>query len=750
MGKQSKRSRKFQASGGVAARLKKGTITKHGKLKRRAKSTTTQAPVNSSSETETSQARDRSDDLTETKNLGGLDLDAFFNRVADTLEKLEDDDDMNDVDTHNKKSTNEKDEDDNNNNNNRMDESYDSESDTGSDNEAENEEDEEGIEAAEARMKKEMAHLMEKDPDFHKFLQENEHDLLNFGQEDDPYEEDGHEKQMDISKPSEDEEMRTSNETPHATNVLDISTLDKLRRGVFGPRGIKTQGIKSFKKLVKAYESGCHLADTSTEGGPGRSYYVIESSKVFDNLMLLCLSRCHEAFHWHLLGKDASTSSKQDAAETNDNTSSPDPYSQPIPPHKLENADKWTTLKPVLRTFFRSTNHLLNESKEPDLLAFVLKSLAKYIPLLTPLPQISEVFLKTLTNLWSAAFDSNERFQIVRLHAFFRIRQLTVTQPFPFIETVLKKTYLAYNDRAVFGSSSSLAVTLPTLTFMGNCLVELYSLDFQSSYQHAFVYIRELALQLRKAVVKKSPEAIQQVFGWQFLHSLKLWVAVLADAATKEDDDANAKMMSSLLYPLAEIILGMVRNMPSPIRLFPLRVQCIRLLQQLASSSQVFLPTTSLILECFDWKEWYTKPKKSTKRNTLRGGLPIYMLIKLPKEDPMRTQEQLEAAIVQVFTLIDREMELYRYTAAFPEFSVQIRRRCRDFAKAVQSSRWKTYAKGCMEKSDELALFCTQERAKLAMAPKDVTQLECLRPSHIPTMRERHKKELQQGTKSSQ
>jgi nucleolar complex protein 2 len=285
---------------------------------------------------------------------------------------------------------------------------------------------------------------------------------------------------------------------------------------------------------------------------------------------------------------------------------------------------------------------------------------------------------------------------------------------------------------------------------MGNCLVELYSLDFQSSYQHTFVYIRELALQLRKAVAKKSPDAIQQVFGWQFLHSLKLWVAVLAEAATREDDDNNANMMSSLLYPLAEIILGMLRNMPSPVRLFPLRIQCIRLLQQLAATAQVFLPTTSMILECLDWKEWYAKPKKSSKRNTLRGGLPMQMLIKLPKEDPMRTQEQLEAAIVQVFALLDRDMELYRYTAAFPEYSVQIRQRCRDFAKAVQSSRWKAYAKGCMEKCDELASFCTLERAKLTVAPKDVAQLECLRPSHAPTMRERHRKALEQETKASQ
>jgi nucleolar complex protein 2 len=53
--------------------------------------------------------------------------------------------------------------------------------------------------------------------------------------------------------------------------------------------------------------------------------------------------------------------------------------------------------------------------------------------------------------------------------------------------------------------------SLPGLTLMGNCLVELYGLDMTSSYQHAFVYLRQLALHLRAAYVKKTPEALQKV-----------------------------------------------------------------------------------------------------------------------------------------------------------------------------------------------------------------------------------------------
>ena len=278
-----------------------------------------------------------------------------------------------------------------------------------------------------------------------------------------------------------------------------------------------------------------------------------------------------------------------------------------------------------------------------------------------------------------------------------------------------------------------------------------FSLDRSGAAMIALVgLVLAPGLLLGTALHKKTPEALKQVYGWQHMHCLKLWVAVLAQAAAKQDDEPDAKLMGSLLYPLAEIITGTARMAPSPVRLLPLRLQCIRLLQQLAASAQVYLPTTSLLLDCFDWKEWYNKPKKSTKRNTLRGGLPLYMLLKLPKEDPLRTQEQLEAGLVQLFVLLEREMELYRYTAAFPEFRVRIRQRCRDFAKTVRPSRWKAYAKACIEKSDQYANLCTLQRAKLAQAPKDISQLECLRPSHEPTMRERHQKAMDQESKSAQ
>jgi nucleolar complex protein 2 len=455
------------------------------------------------------------------------------------------------------------------------------------------------------------------------------------------------------------------------------------------------------------------------------------------------LNRCQEEFRYHLLGNAAEESTDDGKNETDDKPATDETEeSKPLNPKTLEKSALWTDIRPIMLSFFRSTLHVMSEAKEPDLVTFILKSLSKYIRYMTPFPRIAEAMLKSLTGLWSAPLDSSEDYQVVRVNAFFRIRQLALTQPFPFIEDCLKKTYLAYAKRAKFGTASSVTNALPTLTFMGNCLVELYSLDYHSSYQHAFVYIRQLALHLRTAMMKKTKEAFQTVYCWQYIHCLKLWVAVLADACPSED----SAMLRSLIYPLTEVILGTVRLAPFPTRHLPMRLHCVRLLQQLAAAAEVFIPTTSLLLDSLDWKEWYLKPKR-TKGGSARG-LHLSLILKLPKDDTLRTHEQLEAGMSEVFVLLQREIELYRYSAGFPEYSVRILQRLRVFNKEVRNPRWRTFARGCVDTCERYASAAVQARSKLQEAPKDVVRLECLRPHSEPSMKERHEVAVEKERKS--
>ena len=93
---------------------------------------------------------------------------------------------------------------------------------------------------------------------------------------------------------------------------------------------------------------------------------------------------------------------------------------------------------------------------------------------------------------------------------------------------------------------------------------ELFSSNTQVAYRHAFTYIRQLAVHLRNAMTLKKKDAIAQVYSWQFVHCLRLWAQVLQrhlEGLTPQQQDDN--IMSSLLYPLTQVILGTVQLVPT-------------------------------------------------------------------------------------------------------------------------------------------------------------------------------------------
>ena len=698
-GTQSKRTKKFNSSGGVKGRLRKGTITNKGSLKRKTpkkngglsaqeKADAKRARMDNASAQYTAEREQKREeaDLVSKKNLGELDMESFFETFAD-------DDDVDDVDDVEEKMMVDDD----------VDEDIDDANAQGS---SDSDSEDEDIEEAERKMKEEMAKLQNKDPEFHQFLRENEDSLLDYGDDDDAVQVDDYDDDDDDDDSEQTKKKKKPDDDSDDSSVrLTASLLAKYEKGAF-----KSHGVKALKKLVNAYKSACHMTDEDKQkDGRGGQNYKIDSSDVFDRLMVVSLTKCKDEFHYHLLG-DGSNNKEEDAKnqiknskkkqEDDEDDSSKDDEDEdgdifdpdkPINPKVLERGDRWNDFNPILFTFFKATTNILSEAKESQLVVFVLKALFEYIPYMTPYPRLAETMLKILTTLWSAPIDSSEDYQVVRLHAFLRIRQLAMTQPFPFIEECLKKLYLAYAQRAKFATASSVTSALPTLTFMGNCVVELYSLDYHSSYQHAFIYIRQLALHLRTAMQKKTPEAMGAVYCWQFLHCLKLWVAVLTEACQSDDDlegfsnfassSSENQLLRSLIFPLTQVILGTARLIPST-RYLPLRLHCVRLLQQLAAAAEIFLPTTPILMDVFDLHELSQAPKKVHKSNIQ----PMALTLRLRADNPLRSMEEMEMCLSEVFVLLNREVDLYRYSAGFPEFSTRIVQRLRKVSSCFFSS----------------------------------------------------------------
>ena len=74
---------------------------------------------------------------------------------------------------------------------------------------------------------------------------------------------------------------------------------------------------------------------------------------------------------------------------------------------------------------------------------------------------------------------------------------------------------------------------MPHIHFLGTCVVEMFGLDADAAYEHAFSHIRELAGLLRNALAQKTKDAYREVYCWQTTCTLELWGKLLGAHADK-------------------------------------------------------------------------------------------------------------------------------------------------------------------------------------------------------------------------
>lgn len=187
--------------------------------------------------------------------------------------------------------------------------------------------------------------------------------------------------------------------------------------------------------------------------------------------------------------------------------------------------------------------------------------------------------LKKLIHLWGTGDDT------VRVIAFLCIVRLINNQQQNHLDTVLKSMYMTYVQNAKFVSPSS----LPMINFMRRSLVEMFSIDTNVSYQHVFLYIRQLAIHLRNAITVKKKENIQAVYNWQFVNSLKLWGNLLSTIDKKSH-------LEPLVYPYVQICLGTITLIPTA-QYYPLRFHITETLIEFSKSTSVYIPILPYLLE---------------------------------------------------------------------------------------------------------------------------------------------------------
>lgn len=262
-------------------------------------------------------------------------------------------------------------------------------------------------------------------------------------------------------------------------------------------------------------------------------------------------------------------------------------------------------------------------------------------------------------------------------------------------------------------------MNMPTLQFLLTSLTEMQLLSpAQSIYNHAFKNIRKLAMLLRAAISTKTEEAVKKVYSWSFLWSCRLWANVLA-GGIEGSSDSKESQLKPLIYPLVQIILGVMRLKTSS-KYFPHRFHCIKLAIQLASKTQQFIPVASYLFEIFESVEI----TKSGKPSTIK---------QFDFTSNVRAQKGYIGTRVYQSGVIEEAIDLlYEYYAslatniAFPELVLPALCQLKKIGKATKNANLGKQISQLLEKLQQNSAYVTQKRSGLEISPKDLELAVCI------------------------
>ncbi|KAJ2703585.1 Nucleolar Complex 2 protein [Coemansia sp. IMI 203386] len=551
---------------------------------------------------------------------------------------------------------------------------------TGLDNEEPDSDDEESF-------KEQFESMKEKDPEFFKFMQSNDPGFLETMEEaideEDNDEESDDEDNEDTGKDgndNDDVEMDDDKGADKSKSVLvTAKMLESWEKDV-----ASKHSLRSFRRLLLAFYSASHM---NSEGDSSNKMpFRIEGMTVFNKTVATAIRVAPGAFKHYA----------------------------PIEGGKINrkaSGKKWNVVQALVKSYLSSLLELMRQMSDVVMVQYLIKECERMIPYYGCFVRFTRDLVKELLR----QFGSTSADDSVRILSLLVLRQLVSVSGTEITDMALKGIYLTYVRSSNLRNISSLT----KIQLMRNCGVELYGNDANASYQHAFVYIRQLAIHLRNSMQLRSKESFRAIYNWQFINSLHFWTEVLATYCGDRADEQPefCATLESLVYPLTQILLGVVRLVPTA-KFFPLRIHCLEQLVRLSSATGVYIPILPMIIEMLESPEFLSRrPIKSTLKRP-----QFEALLKAPGQYD-HTRVYLEVVLEHAFDLLADAFASQSVRIAFPEWSVPAVLQVKRWRKRVGQS-WPKFSKqlqGLLDKVEQTSRMVQQRRGKVDFGPANLT-----------------------------
>ncbi|KAL1856218.1 Nucleolar Complex 2 protein [Paecilomyces lecythidis] len=530
--------------------------------------------------------------------------------------------------------------------------------------------------------------LKEKDPEFYKYLKENDAELLDFGDHGDLAEVDELSEGEEEAPPKKKKKSKSEDEDmEEVDNKLTMADIKKWRKSME-----EQHSMRALRQIVLAFRAAAYV----NEAEAPEQKYTISDPDVYHQVLITALNVVPKVLTHHLPVKETASGKARVQMDSK----------------------KFKTLTPLIKSHTTSVHQLLGNLSDASTLKLTLSSIEPMLPYLLQFRKLLKVVVKTVVGIWS---DSSTG-EATRITAFLLIRRLMVIGDAGIREAVLKATY----EGVVKGSRNTTVHTLPGVNLMKNSAAEVWGIDQNVSYTAGFSFIRQLAMHLRSSITNPSKDSYKTIYNWQYVHSLDFWSRVLSQHC---DGLAEAKAgkpsaLRPLIYPVVQITIGAMRLIPTA-QYFPLRFQLIRSLLRISRATGTYIPLGSVLLEVLTSAEMRKPPKSSTLKQ-----LDFQTAIRAPKSY-LRTRVYQDGVGEQVAELLSEFFVLWTKHVAFPELSLPI---------VVMLKRWLKEAGSrttgnkntklnqqmllLVQKVEANSRWIEEKRSKVNFSPKDRAEVE--------------------------